>query len=233
MWRQHDEPRRAAILICARDRFRLSKQCRGEVGAITLQDTDSGFVSDSVVTLGGTSLATTSSSSTQLCASVSASLISAGGGLSVGVTNPGGQSSARRVPRTPFRVDGLSVQRSICQAPADQAETSLDQRPGRAHEQHPQGCHRQTLLLQTHDQLRLLLDQFVAAHNFALRLKTLKGLPPSMSSSANPGLKNRNASDSIQPSKLRDHISSELSQAVWLQRPTTPALANPLFRNGQ
>ncbi len=31
---------------------------------------------------------------------------------------------------------------------------------------------------ETHDQLRLHLDQFVAAYNFARRLKTLKGLTP-------------------------------------------------------
>ena len=41
------------------------------------------------------------------------------------------------------------------------------------------GCDRQTLLLlETHDELRVHLRDFVDAYNFARRLKTLKGLTP-------------------------------------------------------
>jgi len=66
---------------------------------------------------------------------------------------------------------------------------------------------------ETHDHLRQRLDQFVAAHNFARRLKTLKGLTPT-NSSANPGQKNRNASDLIQPIKLRDQTPRSFSQLL-------------------
>ena len=60
----------------------------------------------------------------------------------------------------------------------DQAEASLDQRPGRADEPDHQGRDRQALPLRNHDQLRRHLADFVAAYNFARRLKTLKGLTP-------------------------------------------------------
>ena len=43
---------------------------------------------------------------------------------------------------------------------------------------HDQGRHRQTLLLESHEQLRTHLRDFVDAYNFARRLKTLKGLTP-------------------------------------------------------
>ena len=56
------------------------------------------------------------------------------------------------------------------------AQTSLDQRPGRANEPHNQGCHR--FHYETHGELRSHLADFVSAYYFAKRLKTLKGLTP-------------------------------------------------------
>ena len=63
-------------------------------------------------------------------------------------------------------------------APLDQAQPSLDQRPGRANEQNDQGRDGETAPLRTHDQLRTHLADFLAAYNFAPRLKTRSGLTP-------------------------------------------------------
>ena len=54
----------------------------------------------------------------------------------------------------------------------------MDQWASRKNEPHHQGCDRQTLLYETHDQLRAHLQNFVDAYNFARRLKTLRGLTP-------------------------------------------------------
>ena len=54
----------------------------------------------------------------------------------------------------------------------------MDQWASRKNEPHHQGRDRQTLLLETHDQLRTHLQNFVDAYNFARRLKTLRGLTP-------------------------------------------------------
>jgi hypothetical protein len=56
---------------------------------------------------------------------------------------------------------------------------------------------------ETHDQLRSHLADFVAAYNFAKRLKTLKGLTHT-NTSARHGQKSRSASPSIQSIKCRD-----------------------------
>ena len=63
-------------------------------------------------------------------------------------------------------------------AQAHQDQASLDERPGRADEPHDQGSDRQTLPLRRSRQLRSHLADFIAAYNFARRLKTLKGLTP-------------------------------------------------------
>jgi transposase InsO family protein len=55
----------------------------------------------------------------------------------------------------------------------------------------------------SHEKLHSHLADFVAAYNFAKRLKTLKGLTPS-SSSAKPGQTSRTASPSTRSSKCRD-----------------------------
>lgn len=54
----------------------------------------------------------------------------------------------------------------------------LGPRAGRAHEPHHQGCHRQLLHYDSHQQLETHLADFVSAYNFGRRLKTLKGLTP-------------------------------------------------------
>ena len=59
-----------------------------------------------------------------------------------------------------------------------QAEPSLDQRPGRAHEPHHQGSHRQTLPLRQPRSTHAHLADFINAYNFAKRLKSLAGLTP-------------------------------------------------------
>jgi len=56
---------------------------------------------------------------------------------------------------------------------------------------------------ESHDQLRKHLADFVAAYNFARRLKTLKGLT-STSSSARHALPSHSASPSIHSIKCRD-----------------------------
>jgi hypothetical protein len=61
---------------------------------------------------------------------------------------------------------------------ADQNQTSLDEWSGRTHEPDNQGSNRQTLSLQSHEQLENHLDDFINAYNYGRRLKTLKGLTP-------------------------------------------------------
>ena len=61
---------------------------------------------------------------------------------------------------------------------ADQTQPSLDQRAGRAHEPNHQGSHRQALSLRHPRPTQTHLTDFLAAYNFARRLKTLKGLTP-------------------------------------------------------
>jgi transposase InsO family protein len=58
-----------------------------------------------------------------------------------------------------------------------QALASLDQRPGRAHEPHPQGRVKR-FHYESHGELRAHLADCVSAYNFAKRLKTLKGFTP-------------------------------------------------------
>jgi hypothetical protein len=55
----------------------------------------------------------------------------------------------------------------------------------------------------THDQLRGHLGDFLAAYNFARRLKTLRGLTPT-STSARSGQASLNASGSTRATKCRD-----------------------------
>jgi transposase InsO family protein len=55
----------------------------------------------------------------------------------------------------------------------------------------------------THDQLRDHLGDFLAAYNFARRLKTLRGLPPT-STSARSLQASGNASGSTRSIKCRD-----------------------------
>ena len=55
----------------------------------------------------------------------------------------------------------------------------------------------------SHEQLRRHLDEFIAAYNFARRLKTLRGLTP-FEFIAKHGPKNRKGSQSIQPITCRD-----------------------------
>lgn len=54
----------------------------------------------------------------------------------------------------------------------------VDQRSGRAHEPNHQGGHLRAYHYETHDQLREHLSIFVAAYNFAKRLKSLGGKTP-------------------------------------------------------
>ena len=70
------------------------------------------------------------------------------------------------------------LRRARHRAPADQAAPSLDQWPGRAHEPHHQGRHRQALPLRHPRPAPAAPRDFVAAYNFGRRLKTLKGLTP-------------------------------------------------------
>ena len=55
----------------------------------------------------------------------------------------------------------------------------------------------------THEQLRTHLDDFVAAYNFARRLKTLKGLTP-YEFICNPGHSSPSNSGSTRSTKCRD-----------------------------
>src|SRR3954453_13157410 len=65
-----------------------------------------------------------------------------------------------------------------CGTPPDQASAPLDEWANRAHEPHHKEATVQRFHNATHDQLRTHLADFVAAYNFARRLKTLKGLTP-------------------------------------------------------
>ena len=60
---------------------------------------------------------------------------------------------------------------------------------------------------ETHDQLRKHLADFVAAYNFARRLKTLRGLTPTKPS-AKPGPKARHCSPPIRTTNCRDQTSN-------------------------
>ena len=61
-------------------------------------------------------------------------------------------------------------------AQADQAQAPVDERPGRTDESHHQDATVKRYHYDSHDQLRSHLADFVAAYNFARRLKTLRGL---------------------------------------------------------
>jgi hypothetical protein len=54
----------------------------------------------------------------------------------------------------------------------------MDERPGRADEPHHKEATVKRFYYENHNQLLALLADFLAAYNFARRLKTLNGLKP-------------------------------------------------------
>jgi hypothetical protein len=63
-------------------------------------------------------------------------------------------------------------------ASADEAQSSMDEWPGRADEPYDQGRHRERYHYECHEAFRQHLNDFVAAYTFARRLTTLNGLTP-------------------------------------------------------
>ncbi len=87
-------------------------------------------------------------------------------------------------------------------APADQAQPPLDERPGRADEPHHQGRHGQALPLRKQRPLRTHLADFMAAYNFARRLKTL-GASRHTNTSARSGPQSQIDSSSTRSTRCR------------------------------